>query len=735
MNTSRCRLPNFSMAVALAGSVIPLTSAMAQTAGTQSDQTVDTQKDNADQPLIEPNSTQIVVTARRISESLQDVPIAVTALSQDDLERIQVSNITDLSGLAPNLQVFATAGTNNATTAYIRGIGQDNQLYAFEPGVGIYLDDVYLARMQTGLLEALDLERVEILRGPQGTLYGKNTNGGAIRFISQAPTDTLEGSARLVAGNYDRFNARAMLNVPLSDSIAVRSNVLYKNRDGFYRNLLDGETYGDIDLLVARVSALMEPSANLRITLSGDVTRDRSESVFGTPLIATPNPYFGLPNERQLLGSLTPFLSNSDMESMNDQDVWGLSANVELELGDTILRSISGYRDLEFSQNLDLDGHPVPILHSIQNQSTNQFSQEFQIQSEPFANVNVVAGLYYFEEESAQRTATEGLVISENNSELETRSYAGYVNMSTAITKTLSASLGLRYTEEAKEFVNALSLFGVPLFTDQAGSNDWNRWLPSLSLELDLSDNVMTYIRYAEGFKSGGFNPQFIGDPNQTSFYDEETVTTYEIGLKSTLSMINLNIAAFYNDFEDYQAAVSVTGFAGFPVNTFTNAASYESYGLEVEFFGSPADNLTLSSSFAFFEGEFGSFINPGTGQDLSNNKLPNAPSLQATFSAEYTAPLSSQANARLGGSVIYRDNYFTEVSNTAEFEQEAFLLMNAYAAIDLDDRLSVTASIKNITNTAYLVDGIPLDFGPIATRTAFFGDPRTYEIALALEF
>lgn len=677
---------------------------------------------------------EIVVTARRVTESLQDVPLAVTVLGAADLARLQVSDIADLSGRVPNLHVFSTAGANNAT-AYIRGIGQDNQLYAFEPGVGIYLDDVYMARMQLSLLEALDLERVEVLRGPQGVLYGKNTNGGAIRFVTRDPADVPEGSARVTLGDYGRMDARGMFNAPLGEGVALRGNVLARVRDGYYHNLVDGDNQGGVDLLVGRLSLGLQPTDALDIQLAVDATRDRFDSVFGTPLVETLNPYFGLPGQPLMLSALEPFQANSDMDSLNDQDVWGASLNATWDFGGVVLKSVTGYRDLQFQQNLDLDGHPVPILHSRQRQSSDQFSQELQAQFAVGDSIETVAGVYYFEERSHQTTLTEGLVLSENESELETTSYAAFLSATFALSENWSASAGVRYTRESKDFVNSLSLFGAPLFVGQTGDNEWERWLPSASLEYHFSEATMAYLRYAEGFKSGGFNPQYIGDPNQASFYDEETVATYELGLKTRSGRMYVNLAAFYNDFEDYQAAVSIIGFGGFPVSTFTNAAAYTSYGAELEFFGRLIDQLYVSGSLAYFEGEFDSFINPGTGADLSDNDLANAPEFRASLAAEYSVPLSSSFGLRFGASAAYQTSYFTEVSNTPELHQDAFTLLNAHVALDVGDHVTVELAGRNLTDEHYLTDGFPLDFTPIVMRNAYFGDPRTVTLSVSARF
>ena len=666
---------------------------------------------------------QIVVSARRVSESLQEVPLAITALSGDDLERQQVNDIRDLQGLVPNLHLYNTAGTNNAAAVFIRGIGQPNQLYSFDPGVAVYVDEVYSARLQLGLVQALDIERVEVLRGPQGTLYGKNTTGGAIKFYTRQPSDSLEGSTSISAGNYDRLDLRGMLNVPLGEGAALRANAFYTRRDGYYFNRFSNEDSGGIDSFTGRAALSFQPTENLDVNLSLDHTRDRSESVFGTPLLSFP-PFPTLP----------PFEADANHPSLNSQDSTGVSATATLALNAVTLKSISGYRQLEFAQNLDLDGFPIAILESEQRQKSEQFSQELQALFDIGDRGNAILGAYYFRERSQQTTDTFGQV-THNSTDQTTESLAAFVNVKYALTDQLTASGGIRFSEESKDWVNDL-----PPYLNQFHTSDsWTNWTSRFALDYQFSPDVLGYVSYADGFKAGGFNPQYIGGSAQRPSYDPETVRSYELGIKSQPApWLTINTALFYNDFEDYQALVTVIDpffselLGGIPIGTTTNAGGFESHGAEIEVYARPSQRLTLSGNLAYFENSYSDFNDPGTGADLSSNKLPNAPRWQSGLNAEYTLPVGNDARIRFGGTVAYRSNYYLSVINDSLMNQDGYARVDAHIAFDLNDAVTFTLAGRNLTEEAYLVDAFGLR--PLYV-TGYYGEPRVVSISATARF
>ncbi len=666
----------------------------------------------------------VVVTARRVEESLQETPVAVTAFSRMDLERRGIEDVTDLDGFVPNLQVYATGGSSSAATAFIRGIGQNNRLYAFEPGVGFYLDDAFLGRPEFSLVQALDIERIEVLRGPQGTLYGRNTNGGAILIHTRAPSaEERELVVGVTLGNYSRKNANLMFNTPLGESTALRVNLLRKERDGFVHNLADGSSVWDEDVLTGRAALRLEPTESLTIDVTGDATRGRSSSVFGTAIL----PFAGFPATK-------PLVSNSGGPDINDHDSWGASIRATLDLSKFQAKSITSYRTIDFENGLDSDGTPLEILDSFQSQTSTQTSQEFQISGAIGDRIDVVLGVFLFKEESEtfviSPPATGGFFT--NEASLDTIAYAMFGNLSYSISPRLAFSVGVRQSYEEKEFDYFLAL-PPATFISQADDNNWNSTVGRIGLDYQMHEDLLLYVSYSEGFKSGGFNPRFLGAPGQRPFYDPETVGTLEGGLKwqDRSGALMLNAALFYNDFDDYQANVDIPTGLGFSVSEFTNAAAYTSYGAELELFSVPAEGLTLGIMLSYFDGSFDDFMNPGTGQDLSNNDLQMASRWNGSVVAEYRRGLGDYGDWFIGGSVTGRSSYYTEVNNNPALEENGYFVFNARAGFEGEGGAwRAIVSVNNITDEAYLIDGT--DLSSLGFATGYYAAPRT--IALTLE-
>ncbi len=332
---------------------------------------------------------EITVTARRREESLQDVPVAVTALSGVELNILGAPDITFLAQITPNTTLEVSRGTNTTVTAFIRGVGQQDPVAGFEAGVGIYIDDVYLNRPQGGVLDIYDVERVEILRGPQGTLYGRNTIGGAIKYVTKRLGDEPSLRVRVNAGTYDQQDIIATAELPVSDTVRFGGSVAYLQRDGFGENLTNGEEHYDKDILAFRGSVELTPSPELFIRLSGDYLEDNSNPKSGHRLI--PGLFSGAP----VLDDV--FDTRAGIQGRNDAEQYGATALVEYEVSEKItLKNILAYREDDSFQAIDFDSLPVADVDVPVRYRNDQFSEEFQILYTDEA-VSGVFGFYYLD--------------------------------------------------------------------------------------------------------------------------------------------------------------------------------------------------------------------------------------------------------------------------------------------------------------------------------------------------
>ena len=689
---------------------------------------------------------RVVVTARRTEESLQEVPIAVTAVSGDALDRRQSDNIGDIQSLIPNATFNPHGGSNNNANVTIRGVGQTDQFFMFDPGVGIYLDDVYLARSQAALFETVDIERIEVLRGPQGTLYGKNTSGGAIKVITRDPLlDAFEGNATLTLGSFEAVTGRLSVNVPVVENVfGLRGTLLVKQRDGFVDNLDTGEDTHTRDYVGGQITGLWRISERLSARVAVDAMRDRSipAGVTNRSTISFP-PTLNLEPvpERKTRVGITP---------RNDQDVLGVNATLRWEGDDFELRWINSYRQLEFEDRFDFDGYAFPLIGSDQSQQSDQASSELQANFGLGDNVDVVAGLYWFTESTESFTnvpnnfpfeAAPGFFIFlENNfiqiTDLETVSYAAFANFDWQLTERLSLSGGIRYTEDEKDYDASLSndVFVTSNFAF-SDKDTWSAWTPRIALDFQINPDHLTYISYSTGFRSGGFNPRAAGAEVALP-YDTETSETFEIGLKSSFAdgRVTWNSAFFYNQFEDYQTnLVTEVGDPPVPTAFFSNAGGYESWGVETEFVARVTDELTITGQAATFEDEFEDFLDPVIG-NFADKTLPNAPELSAGLAVNYITPLTSNTELQIDGDVSYRSSSFISIINDPRLSRDDHALLNARIALNFErPDVQVFFGGRNLTDETVIIDSRISDVYLYDFK--WYNEPQTFYAGVRVDF
>jgi iron complex outermembrane receptor protein len=606
---------------------------------------------------------EVTVTAQRREEAEQSVPLAITALSADMLERQQIRNISQLDQVVPNIVMNPNTGTSSASKIFLRGVGEDESFFTADTPVGIYVDDVYIARQTGAMFDLFDIERLEVLRGPQGTLYGRNTSAGAVKLVSKKPKlGEYQGLAELTVGNYDRFDVRATGNMPLGDKAALQGAVLMRTRDGYTRNAFDGKFVNDQDVKGARLSLLAEPTDEFRALFSADYIRERSTPGYAVPLTlnAQRDP---LPDPVPETGSF--FTTNSDIvDPKNDLDQWGISATIEYDLSDSLtIKSITAYRTLENLLYLDADGGvlaPPPSIkgrfHLFQDQEQYQATQELQALGNLMdGKLKFVAGLYYFRENNQQDTksvvglpalmalpiALAGRFDLTNiaREELTTDSYAAFVSGTYDITDRLSLTAGLRYTRESKDFTNqvirpngtvdvvcinptgaapvqvagpaaactpAQLALGYFTFTNQSAfDKTWSDTTPRVVLDYQLTDSALVYLSAAKGFKGGTTSGRDTAALRNLLRIvgDPETNWSYEAGLKADWldRRLRTNVAAFRNEYEGLQFGVT-TPDGGFGR---INAGDATIDGLELEVTAVPVEGLELNASLGLLDSEY----------------------------------------------------------------------------------------------------------------------------------
>ncbi|WP_411815965.1 TonB-dependent receptor [Hyphococcus sp. DH-69] len=685
----------------------------------------------------------IVVTARRREERLQDVPGSVTAVSSDQLTQFDAVEIGDIQSAAPNLVLHEGDAQN--TVAYIRGVGQLDSLAFADPGVGIYLDDVYLGRAQGAFLDVFDVERIEVLRGPQGTLYGRNTIGGAIKFVSRQPSETPEAYASVTYGNYDRVDVKAGLSGPIAgDKLLGKAAVAYLRRDGYSQNTVTGEDDGDKDTIAWRASLLAKPTDRFSFELSTDGSVDKPDTS-RTP--ARETAVFGAfpPND-------DPFVIDADFNDLNDLKVWGLSGRAVWELSDTAtLTSISAYREMSYDTHLDLDATAAPLFGVFVFEDQDQFSQELQLSVES-GDLAVVSGLYFFREHDITESGIFGpdiAFISNSLNDQTTRSYAAYTDASYDVTDRFSISAGLRLTYEEKDFARIQEFFGAatPLVpplgqglrvTDVDVSEDFFNVSPRATLSYDFTDSVTGYASVSRGFKSGGFDGRSNSDLEAVPF-DAETLWAYEAGLKGSFydNRLSGGAAFFYNDYSDLQ----VSSFTADPNNPgnfaaiFTNAASARIYGFELEAVARPVDGLRLDAAVGYLDAEYQEFIGAG-GLDVSDVLTPaNSPKWTARIGTEFRTPITQNAEFVVAGAFAYRGDVFPTVSSSPVLFQESYALYDASAGFEFaDGRYAIRAVGKNLSDERYRQQGFDLS-DSLGYELGYYGAPRTWSITASVRY
>lgn len=725
------------------------------------------------EPLVatEPEIEIIIVTARKRAETLQDIPLAVTAVNQAAIERNAISTLADIQAQVPSLTIYAARGTSSTATAYIRGVGQSDPLWGVEPGVGIYLNDVYLARPQAALLDMLDVERIEVLRGPQGTLYGRNTIGGAIKYISRRPTNDLSVRADVAGGNYQQRNVRLAASGPLLDNTLLASLALGSfARDGFGRNLQSGAEVSNKDLLTGRASLLWLVNDSLDIELAADQTRDKS-AVRGAQrmMVNQFEPYFeGLP---AMPVSTHRYDTDNGFQLPGRTDSRGASATINWDGGaNWQLKSITAWRDGDTKGSIDFDMGPYAIADVDADYFDRQLSQELQVNYHS-DNWQAVFGVYLLDSEAggvvrnrfglpfaalglAPPQLIPGPIFRQfggSAGQVDTRALAVYADGSWQLADDWRLSAGLRASRE-KKTADVLNQgytddsFSQPsgvVSSDFNNSESWTDLSPRLSLDYKASDDLLLYGSVSRGFKSGGFNVRAntVQVPRSAEAYDPETVLTYELGIKPSFdNRLQLSLALFHSEYRDIQLSI----FTGIDTDDdgindaffgdFTNAGKGRIRGAEFEFSWTAGKALRFSGNAAYLDASYQQYLSGGVNL-ADERKFTDIPKLAASLNAWYVWPLTAgELTANLGFS--WRDTVQPVTNQSDLLQQPAFGLWQASVMFaPADSRWRIALEGKNLADKHYRTTGYDLRDSGFPIVSAYYGDPRLITVRLSYAF
>nr|WP_315458699.1 TonB-dependent receptor [uncultured Sphingorhabdus sp.] len=745
------------------------------------------------------SADEIIVTARRREESLQDVPIAVSAFSGESLEMRGALDLTEIGNITPNTTLETSRGSNSTLSAFIRGIGQQDPVSGFEPGVGIYLDDVYLNRPQAAVLDIYDVERIEVLRGPQGTLYGRNTIGGAVKYVTKSLPQDFSLQARATLGTYQQADGVVTVSAPIGDIVRVGGSLARLSRGGFGDNLTTGLENYNKDVWAARGTLEMGGyGAPVSVRISGDYSRDKSDPRGGHRLI--PGLLSGAPvldNVYDTRGGL--------VDPKQDIEAYGLAMNIAVDLSDVLtLRSISAWRKDDTFTPIDFDALPAVDVDVPGGYFNEQISQEAQLLVDA-GPLNGMIGAYYLDASADTLfdvrlfTTLNGLTAF-TNAAVDTETYAVFGDFSYDFSDQLSLSVGGRYTWDERSanilrqnylgggspfFGGAGVAFGAPS-TNFKGKRSFKKFTPRVSLSFKPTPDHNIYASFSQGFKGGGFDPRGVGanapDLNGNGIRGEndevaaflsfrpESVDSYEVGYKGNLfdGGLTFAVAGFYADYSDVQIPGSVACIVG-GIPSFcgvtSNAGKATFKGVELEFnarlgesMATDGDRLNLMGAVGYIDAQYDEYITnvASVPTDVAQFRdVQNTPSWTASATLAYMTPLGA-GRLNLGTTLSYR-------SSTTQFEiPNPYIDQSGYALVDAslvytspDDRWSIGLHGKNLTDKQYKTSGYSFIAGnattgvptlggnglPIAslgregTLTAFYGNPRQVFLTAGVKF
>jgi len=710
----------------------------------------------------------IIVTAQRREERLQDVPIAVSAVSANALRDTGISSTRELTQIVPSVQVTRSGPSG---LFFIRGVGTTNAAAGEEGANALYIDNVYIGDLGQMFNNFNNIQRVEVLKGPQGTLFGRNATGGLIHIITREPGDETKFEGQLGYGNFETVNARAYLATPVSDNLSVDLALTKTHQNnGWGKNLTLGTENKVEDYWGARSKVVFRPTDTVKLVLAGDYYKNRDNLGLGWRIadgtLATGG--FASPGGHD---------TTSNTPALTRQKIWGVSLTGEVDLGFATLTSISAYRKSRNDSSFDVDGSPANLLNIAYSSIGKTIQQEVRLASSGTGPLSWQIGGFYLHSEA--ETSPQRITGAQNiqiDALLKTNSYAAFGELTYAITPSTHLTGGIRYTVDRRRFDGTTRpiLPGGTLgpIIAAASSNAANERLNTseftyrISLRQDITRDINVYASINRGFKAGTFNLQSPGNvPAHPQF-----IMAYEAGVKSELfdRRLRLNLAAYHYDIDDFQIrSAALLGNGGAGTSTLQNAATVKVDGVDADFELAVSSRLRLIGGATLLNSRFDKFGGPGAvtqaayvylapatcpapttgapglespgprtgglvvcGGDASGNKLPMAPRFAASLGATYTVPVGEVSEVRASALYSYNDGYYLEPDNRRS--QGSFNIVNASIEYRPVPNFGIELWGKNLTKAAYSVQN--LSTAPFSV-TETLGAPRTYGFNLNLDF
>ncbi len=708
----------------------------------------------AGQPVLAQELEDIVVTAQRREQSLQDVSIAVSAFSQDRLREIGANNIERIDLLTPGLE-WGQFGLG--TKVSIRGQGVANFEANTDGPVGFFVDGIYLGRGQQVWSVLSDIERVEVLRGPQGTLFGRNTTGGSINVVSAKPQKEFDFSANLRAGDFDRIEVSGMVNIPLSDTFSTRFVLFHEEHDGFIENQFNpANDYLDDDITYARGALRFDNDDNVLIDVAFDYwDQSMNGAAFSgikffdqdEPTVNTwASALLGLTGAARLPADTTAdWKFNADTQSRHDVESYSVVGTVQIDINWAILKSITGYSDYEQFAGGDSDFSTEPLADLTLDTKAQVFSQEFQLQSRgDNERLDWIVGLYYLDEEIDELFRFDfllgGFDFATRDGTATAESIAVFGQVEYGLTEQLRLVLGGRWTEDDKSYKSTdVARMDTRGNVDDSQKFDEFTW--RVGLDYSVTDQVLLFGNISTGFKSGGFNryePPVGGNISYDLVFQPETLTNYEAGLKADWleNTLRTNVAVFYNEIDDLQAYAFDDSL---PSSVTTNAGEASTFGIEFEGTWLPVEALSLFLGVAYLDAEYdeyGTFNNGSQTIDASGNKRELSPEWKLSFSGRYDIPIGEFGTLSPYVQSTYKDDYFVTAANEPNFGLDR---QSSYTQTDV--KLFWTSPQAHWVGEIF-VQNIEDEFvktgGFLATNgywITYGPEPRTYGVRLSYRY
>ncbi len=710
---------------------------------------------------------EIVVTAQKREESLQSVPISIAAYTGSQLQELKIDKAADISLVTPGLYAQGSRGDSNPIFA-IRGIGLNDLFTNNNPTVGVYVDEVVQPFTPLLGFQLFDVERVEVLKGPQGTLYGRNTTGGAVNFITRKPTQETEGYGSVSYSRYDRFELEGAAGGAITDKLAVRiSGKTIQQSGGWQTNTLTGEEIGDVDHQAVRAQLLWTPSDNFDLLLKGSLFKENRDQqlrqhvgYLAAPFSSTPCQGFldGVRDEQNCVDFLGYSDPNTDPRKVENSELYGHESNADAQdlaltmnwhTPDVLITSVTGYTHFDRVTGDDSDGGGLIELDTQFTDKIEAFSQELRFTSVEDGPVSWVFG-GFVSHDNLKGSALQALDDHIFNTRVDTSytqkstSAAAFGQADWRFAEDFRLTFGLRYTYEEKSLIyNGIDLDpfnNTTLPVPVAGIDDkfsQDNISGKIGIDYNISDDVMVYASASKGFKSGGYKTAIAFNPDELLPFKGETLYAYEVGAKTTLmdGKLNLNAAGYYYDWKNFQAFVTEIR-SGINVIVLSNAGDARVYGAEAEMQYQATDRLSLRASANLMDTKITQFNAAPGADDNTGNKLSYAPEFTFSGIVRYDFPVEEHGfGMYFLGDASYRDRVFYSLANRLQNSQSGYWLLNARLAVtSLDEKWELAIWGRNLTDKLYVSQSYD-NFGGIFPSQNYLGDPVTYGATLSYRF